>query len=60
MVGMARPLRINRAGIWFHVAGRGTDRQDIFIDDSHWRHWLKLLLRNCVGTFWPTTREGMP
>jgi len=39
---MARPLRVNRAGIWFHVAARGIDRKNIFMDDSHRRHWLEL------------------
>src|SRR5882724_3598613 len=40
---MARPLRMNRAGVWFHVAARGTNPKDVFIDDSHRRHWLGLL-----------------
>ena len=40
---MARPLRINRAGVWFHIAARGSDRKDIFLEDSHRWHWLELL-----------------
>jgi len=40
---MARPLRINRAGVWFHVVARGTDRKDIFQTEADRRHWLELL-----------------
>src|SRR5436309_3424459 len=40
---MARPLRINRAGAWFHVAARGTGRKEIFLEDSYRWHWLELL-----------------
>ena len=40
---MARPLRIELAGAWYHVTGRGTERRRIFADDRDRRHWLELL-----------------
>ena len=40
---MARPLRIERAGAWYHVTGRGTERRRIFTDERDRRHWLELL-----------------
>ena len=30
---MARPLRMERAGAWYHVTVRGTERRVIFADD---------------------------
>ncbi len=30
-------------GVWFHVAARGIDLKDIFLEDAHRRHWLELL-----------------
>lgn len=40
---MARPLRIERAGAWYHVTARGIERRAIFADDRDRRHWLELL-----------------
>ena len=40
---MARPLRIERPGAWYHVTGRGLERRRIFLDDRDRRHWLELL-----------------
>ena len=40
---MARPLRINRADIWYHVTARGIDRKTIFHQEAEWRHWRELL-----------------
>jgi putative transposase len=31
---MARPLRINLAGAWYHVTARGNERKDIFRDPA--------------------------
>lgn len=40
---MSRPLRIDRAGAWYHIMNRGANRQRIFQDDADRRHWLALL-----------------
>ena len=40
---MARPLRIERAGGWYHVTARGNERKLIFRDDKDRRHFLELL-----------------
>ena len=40
---MARPLRMQYGGAWYHVTSRGQERQAIFRDDKDWRHFLKLL-----------------
>ena len=40
---MARPLRINRPGIWYHVTARATERPEIFRHDAQRRHWSELL-----------------
>lgn len=40
---MSRPLRVDRAGGWYHVMARGINRQRVFLDDSDRRHWLELL-----------------
>jgi len=40
---MARPLRIDRAGTWYHLSGRGIDRRRIYDDDRDRRRWLELL-----------------
>ena len=40
---MARPLRINRPELWYHVTARGTDRKEIFRQESDRWHWLELL-----------------
>lgn len=39
---MARPLRINRPGAWYHVRGRGIERRIIYLDDRDRLHWLEL------------------
>ena len=43
MVGMARPLRLERAGAWYHITGQGLERRDIFADTQDCAHWLELL-----------------
>jgi putative transposase len=40
---MARPLRIERAGAWYHITGRGTERRVIYKDDRDRRRFLDLL-----------------
>jgi REP element-mobilizing transposase RayT len=40
---MARPLRIERAGGWYHVSGRGNERRAIFRDDRDRLHFCELL-----------------
>jgi len=40
---MARPLRIDIAGGWYHVMSRGIERRTIFVDDSFCLHFMDLL-----------------
>ena len=40
---MARPLRIQHKGGWYHVVNRGINRGVIFEDDRDREHFLKLL-----------------
>ena len=40
---MARPLRIERIGAWYHVTGRGNERRAIFRDDRDRQHFCELL-----------------
>lgn len=39
---MARPLRVERPGAWYHVTGRGVERRPIFRDDRDRKRWLAL------------------
>src|SRR4051794_24695000 len=39
---MARPLRVHRSDIWYHVTGRGTERRAIFRGDRDRRHLIDL------------------
>ena len=41
--GMARPLRIEKAGGWYHVTGRGNERRPIYRDDRDRQHFCQLL-----------------
>ncbi len=47
---MARPLRINVAGGWYHVTGRGNERRAIFRDDED-RHQFLERLAEAMGRF---------
>ena len=47
---MARPLRIQRTGCWYHIAAHGNLRRQIFVDDKDRRHFLELL-EATVGMF---------
>lgn len=40
---MARPLRIEFEGAWYHVMNRGAGRKAIFRNDADRRYFLKLL-----------------
>ncbi|MDF0673157.1 MAG: transposase [Nitrospira sp.] len=40
---MARPLRIEFAGAFYHVIARGTARQDIFLEDEDRHRFLRVL-----------------
>lgn len=40
---MARPLRIDRRGGWYHITARGIERREIFVDDRSRVHFLELL-----------------
>ena len=41
--GMSRPLRIERAGGWYHLTGRGNERRAIFRDHRDRQHFCELL-----------------
>jgi REP element-mobilizing transposase RayT len=47
---MARPLRIERPGVWYHVTARGNERRPIYRDDRDRRHFCELL-GEAVGNF---------
>lgn len=40
---MARPLRIEFEGAWYHVMNRGAGRQEVFASDSQRERFLELL-----------------
>ncbi|HEX9667204.1 MAG TPA: transposase [Thermodesulfobacteriota bacterium] len=40
---MARPLRIQYPGAWYHVMNRGASRQRIFVDENDRKDFLNLL-----------------
>ncbi len=40
---MARPVRIERPGGWYHVTGRGVERRPIFKDDKDRKRLLDLI-----------------
>src|SRR2546428_1322216 len=40
---MARPLRVERAGGWYHVTARGNERKAIYRDEPDRRHFCELL-----------------
>jgi putative transposase len=43
MANMARPLRIDQAGGWYHVTARGNERKPIFRDDRDRQHFLQVI-----------------
>jgi putative transposase len=40
---MARPIRIERSGGWYHLTSRGNERKPIFRTEEDYRHFLALL-----------------
>ena len=40
---MARPLRIDVEGGWYHVMARGAERRTLFVDDQYHQHFLELV-----------------
>jgi putative transposase len=40
---MARPLRLDIAGGWYHVINRGLEKRQIFPDERANLHFLELL-----------------
>ena len=40
---MARPLRMEKLGGWYHVTARGNERKAIFHDDADRRHFLEIV-----------------
>ncbi|HUJ71514.1 MAG TPA: transposase [Verrucomicrobiae bacterium] len=40
---MARPVRIDVAGGWYHVTARGNERRAVFYEDADRRHFIELL-----------------
>jgi putative transposase len=47
---MARPLRMDVEGGWYHVTSRGIERRTIFRNDRDRDHFLELL-EAMVGRF---------
>jgi putative transposase len=43
LADMARPVRIEVAGGWYHVTARGNERRAVFRDERDRRHFLELL-----------------
>ncbi len=44
---MARPLRINYPGAYYHVMNRGNRREDIFVTDNDRKAFLDGLADSC-------------
>ena len=42
---MARPIRIERAGGWYHLTARGNERRAIYRDHRDRQHFGELLVR---------------
>ena len=49
---MARSIRIQYPGAFYHVMARGNRREDIFVDDDDRRFFLKALSQACERTGW--------
>ena len=49
---MARSVRIEFPGAYYHVMARGNRRQRIFRDDADWRGFLGVLGEACERTGW--------
>jgi len=44
---MARPLRIEVAGMWYHIINRGNLRKDIYESDNDYLRFLEVLNESC-------------
>ena len=49
---MARSIRVEYAGAYYHVMARGNRREAIFMDDEDRRFFLKCLSEACEKTGW--------
>ncbi len=49
---MARSVRIEYAGAYYHVMARGNRREAIFLDDNDRRFFLQVLAEACGQTGW--------
>ena len=49
---MARPLRIEFAGAYYHLTARGDRQEDIFVDDGDREDFLDLLGKVCGRFEW--------
>ncbi|MCQ8103190.1 transposase [Methylomonas sp. SURF-2] len=49
---MARPLRLELAGVLYHVTSRGNARNAIYLDDEDRLNWLELFNDVCVRFNW--------
>ncbi len=47
---MARPIRVQRSGAWYHVSARGNERRAIYRDPRDRQHFGELLAQP-VSTF---------
>src|SRR5258708_40118509 len=43
LLGMARPLRLDSEGGWYHVINRGLEKRQLFPDERTNLHFLDLL-----------------
>ena len=51
-MGMARSLRIEYAGAYYHVIARGNRPEEIFLDEEDRRFFLKAVSKVCAQTGW--------
>jgi REP element-mobilizing transposase RayT len=49
---MARSIRLEYAGAFYHVMARGNRKNEIFVDDDDRRFFLKCLSEVCEKTGW--------
>ena len=49
---MARSLRVEYAGAYYHVMARGNRREEIFLDEEDRRFFLKAVSEVCAQTGW--------
>lgn len=49
---MARSIRIEFPGAFYHVMARGNRREAIYCDESDWKFFLQVLAETCAKTGW--------